>query len=961
MQIEGGKPLQTSTSAQFPKPPFPEHQIESPSLASKAIPETSASQTKKEKAAEVYLPKTSTTGTTIKIPAAPALRNTLALARAIRPLMRKISSSTEKILDEPTTVRRIVDEKIWLPILKPAPQKWLELALVIEESNSTIIWKQTIQELQEFLAYHGAFRDVRVWRLEMNGTKAQLFPNISKNKQQRPRNPKEIIHPRGQRLVLLVSDCVSISWRNGSIYPLLSLWGDRGLLTILQLFPERLWHRTGLIQGISTQLSSLTPGTFNSQLKAEWEIGDELEEEEELTDVVKVPVITLEAQSFASWSRVIAGFSSNTTAGFIFSPILVESEIYSPQPQEETITAQERVSRFRATASKLARRLAGLIAGAPVSFPVVNLIQQTMLPQSKQVHAAEVFMSGLLKRVSLEETEVEYIEYEFYDGVRELLLQSVPKSQTLLVIEKVSEYITKRLGLSVLEFEARLLASSSDSELRPFARLKAQVLGQLEGNLVLLTDFQSNNLEELLSQRKWEEIESLIRHDPELTVQKLDDFLYPLETKHPDRYVREAAVRALGRMIDADVTQKILLQAVEPIVQTLRKDEISQVRDATKESLEKIYYKVREQLKQPSPHPNIIQVDRTWRRENNQEASRFYHEILHEYLQIEGFSELPSSKSEAVKLLTKFLRQLNDLDILAATARELGEKGSPAADSAVPELIKALDFNNKNSDRYLRQEAAITLGRLTPTIEIVDALNKACRQDVIKQVREVASQALEKIANLDTLIGKRAKRHLQLMHPDRLQKLEIGIETSIETLRYLSNFSSLSNELLDRLIEAAETLGNCQEPEFMDDANNVLIKVLENENPSIVAAAADALGKIGNLLTLKPLLGKLKKVERGDWIAREYIVRALGNLQSKLSEEDENIDPTPVINALIDRWRNDPISSVREEVEPALDKIYQITRHPIAYKALKKYPDYNQQNVANFYKKFFDEFPITNK
>ncbi|WP_293153929.1 hypothetical protein [Okeania sp. SIO2C9] len=104
-----------------------------------------------------------------------------------------------------------------------------------------------------------------------------------------------------------------------------------------------------------------------------------------------------------------------------------------------------------------------------------------VFPSSKQVHVAEVFMSGLLKRLSLEETEAEYIQYEFYDGVRELLLQSVPKSQTLLVKERVSEFVVQRLGLSVREFEARLLASSSDSELRPFARLNAQVLRQLGG------------------------------------------------------------------------------------------------------------------------------------------------------------------------------------------------------------------------------------------------------------------------------------------------------------------------------------------------------------------------------------------------------------------------------------------------------------------------------------------------
>ncbi|MGD1700794.1 SAV_2336 N-terminal domain-related protein [Dapis sp. BLCC M229] len=940
--------ISTPTKAQKEEAPLPK----------KSSSETSPSDARAEETAEVYpyssTPSSSTasiTDTPIKVPAAPALRNTLALARAIRPLMQKIPSYTEQVLNETATVKRIVDENIWLPVLKPAPQKWLELGLVIEQSDSTIIWKQTIRELQEFLEYHGAFRDVRVWRLEMNGKKARLFPNINKNKQQRPRNPKEIIDPRGQRLILLVSDCVSSVWRDGSIYPLIRLWGSQGILTILQLFPERLWHRTALNQDIPVQLRALTPGAFNSQLKAEVQLDDELEEEE-LKDTIKVPVITLEAQSLATWSSVIAGFSSNTTAGFIFSPSLVDSEPSAFKLLEESITPEGRVSRFRATASKLARRLAGLIAGAPVSFPIVNLIQQTMLPQSNQVHVAEVFMSRLFKRVSSEKIEADYI-YEFYGGVRELLLQSVPKSQTLLVIEKISEFLAQRRGLSSREFKA-LLVWSPDPQLRSFARLKTEILQQLEGNRGLPNDLE--NLEELLSQRKWKEIELLIRDDPGVLVQKLADFLYPLKSKHPDRYVREAAVDALGKIIEANITQEILLQTVEPIIQTLRKDEISQVRDAAKESLGKIYHKVKDQLNLPSPPPEVIQVDRTWRRENDREISRFYSEILSKRL-----PKVPLDKMKATELLTEFLSQSNDLDIRAAVARELGEQGSPTANGAVPELIKALDFNNKSSDRYLRQEAAITLGRLAPTTDIVDALNQANRQDVIKQVREAASQALEKIADLDNLPGKQAQRYLKLMHPDRLQKLEIDMESSIEILKHHSNDSNFSDEVVDLLIEAAEVLGSCQNTELIDDANNTLIKVLENENPNIVAAAADALGKIGNLQALKFLLGKLKKIERGDWIAREYIIRALGNLQSKLSEKNKDIDPKPVIDILIDKWRNDPISSVREEVEPALRKIYQITRHPIAYEALKRYPDYNKQNVENFYKKFFDDFPTPNK
>ena len=56
---------------------------------------------------------------------------------------------------------------------------------------------------------------------------------------------------------------------------------------------------------------------------------------------------------------------------------------------------------FRCQWDYTVRKLAGLLAAAPVSLPVVRLIRQTMLPQSSQVHVAEVFLGGILKPLSL--------------------------------------------------------------------------------------------------------------------------------------------------------------------------------------------------------------------------------------------------------------------------------------------------------------------------------------------------------------------------------------------------------------------------------------------------------------------------------------------------------------------------------------------------------------------------------
>jgi hypothetical protein len=103
--------------------------------------------------------------------------------------MRKVPSPTEKILDEEATVRRIADEEVWMLILKPAPQRWLELALVVEQTSSTAIWKQTINELQQLVKHHGAFRDVRTWGLKITEAKTQIFAqNRTGNFDSKPRS-----------------------------------------------------------------------------------------------------------------------------------------------------------------------------------------------------------------------------------------------------------------------------------------------------------------------------------------------------------------------------------------------------------------------------------------------------------------------------------------------------------------------------------------------------------------------------------------------------------------------------------------------------------------------------------------------------------------------------------------------------------------------------------------------------
>lgn len=466
------------------------------------------------KAAEVHQPNVNQPSfgkqLALKVPDARSLREPLSLARSLKPLLRQVVAGWSTVLDEAATVDRIADEQLWLPVLKPALEPWLDLALVVDESASMQIWQRTIAELQRLLSHYGVFRDVRVWGLVTDAQgQVLLRPGLGITAQrQAARRPSELIDPSGRRLILVATDCVSSGWQDGSLLPALKQWATSGPLAIVQMLPEWLWSRTGLGFASAVKLQSLLPGVPNQQLIAKdlspWD-------EVDLEAGLKVPVVTLEPEPFAIWTEMMMGKGETWSPGFVFEP-----EVVTPNEQVAQIpdvatedSAEHRVQQFRVTASPMARQLAGLLAAAPViSLPVVRIIQDRLLSESWQVHVAEVFLGGLLKPLGevQAETNPDAVQYDFLNGVREALLESVPTSDSVNVLEEVSKFVAERLGLSLEAFAAMLKNPQQveDHELvsqsRPFAMVTAQILRQLGGEYAQFAEeLESSNQIDLQS------------------------------------------------------------------------------------------------------------------------------------------------------------------------------------------------------------------------------------------------------------------------------------------------------------------------------------------------------------------------------------------------------------------------------------------------------------------------------
>ncbi len=415
-------------------------------------------------------------GRKVRVSGAAALPAALDIARALRPFSRRFPSRQRLVFDEAATVRNAADGGPLTPICRPAMERWFEVALVVEDTPSMAVWQQTIAELQRLLAGHGAFRDVQRWRFRTTGVTIQLLSRAGVT-----RNVQQLKDPGGRRLILVVSDCVSPGWRDGAMAAVVAQWGASMPVAIVQMLPETLWRHTAL-SSYNVSLRAVLPGVPNKHLAVTrpwWDI-------EPLEGSVPVPVVTLEPKVVSAWAGMVmaAGVSfSGVLLGSSASPEAVET---SPPAAEKPLEPQERVQLFRDLASRQAFQLAVYLTAVPLTLPVMRLVQRTMfmLPEYRQVHLAEVFLGGLLERVTPADVRCspEEVEYDFYEGVWEILTKSILRSEANKVLAAITHYIEDHTG-KPFDFEALLPDSEGEEALpafaRPFARVGAEFIKRL--------------------------------------------------------------------------------------------------------------------------------------------------------------------------------------------------------------------------------------------------------------------------------------------------------------------------------------------------------------------------------------------------------------------------------------------------------------------------------------------------
>ncbi|MFC7816719.1 SAV_2336 N-terminal domain-related protein [Streptomyces sp. NPDC057367] len=381
----------------------------------------------------------------VRVPAAPALPEPLALQRGLRPLQRYRAPvrPVPRTLDERATAERAAESGLVLPVLRTDRRREARLLLLMDVSTSTVVWQQALDELRQVCARAGAFRELQVQYLHegLGGRPGcSSYPRTGGLL----RAPEQLSDPTGRRVTLVLSDCAGPMWRSGRMQRLLHRWAATAPVAVAQPLPQRMWARTHLPARRGTLHRREGPAGALEFRPDRGPVDD---------GALPVPVLALRRPSVEGWARLVSGATGQSlaaAAGWVRADHPASS---APVRAAEEIGGAERVRTFLRPASPEARRLAVYLSAVPLELPVMQLVQHAMLAGSGPEVLSEVLLGGLVRREP-DTDDPQTVRYRFLPGVATELRSRLTVEDVELLFKHCSAYVERRFGRSVRNFPA---------------------------------------------------------------------------------------------------------------------------------------------------------------------------------------------------------------------------------------------------------------------------------------------------------------------------------------------------------------------------------------------------------------------------------------------------------------------------------------------------------------------------
>ncbi|MFD8395117.1 FxSxx-COOH system tetratricopeptide repeat protein [Streptomyces sp. NPDC059680] len=366
----------------------------------------------------------------------PALERSRLIEKAFLPMRIRLRSRTVQVLDEEATAESRAERGAWVPLFRPAQERWLTMTLVVDTGDSMALWSRTVAQFEAALRGSGAFRDVRVcpWRPGGGTESGDGAPVL-------PRSP-------GRQTILVLTDMYASHWRDGRAQRRLARWAARMPVAVVSVLPEYLWSRMALVPR-RTWLRSPGPATANRLWShrpddfAFW--GEDADSDGSPARSLHVPVVELTPEALGAW----AGFVRHDKAAeYMMKTITVSARTpgggLSRSPLS-LVPPPDLMRRLRAQLSPTAYHLAQLSAAIPLNLTVLQVLQKRLLPEARPWHLAELLLSGLLQptRADPDVPAPARVELDFVAGLRQAFLAEGTRRETALAIKVAFDHLAR--------------------------------------------------------------------------------------------------------------------------------------------------------------------------------------------------------------------------------------------------------------------------------------------------------------------------------------------------------------------------------------------------------------------------------------------------------------------------------------------------------------------------------------
>ncbi|MGW2006043.1 SAV_2336 N-terminal domain-related protein [Streptomyces nigrescens] len=389
---------------------------------------------------EFPLPPKTSAAIPLRVPENKALLGELGIGRALRPLRQRRTTTRIQEFDEAATAAALAESGLPDVVLRPGHERWLDLALVVDDGMSMLLWRRLAVEWRTMMQRVGAFRMVHVHGLDTRGPDAPLLRGRPFDPDTTSLPPAVLADPSGQTLILLLSDGMGAAWRDGRMHRVLGRWAANGPVAVLHALPPRLWGGSG-IQAGRWRVTTRRRGAAG----VSWSVSDPvLPADLAPFHGLPVPVLETSAGPVSAWSRLLA-----STGGTVQLPLL-----HAPagRPVVPSGDGTDTVRHFRDAASPEAYRLAAHIAAvAPVSVPVMRLVQSAVPWSADTAHLAEVFLGGLMQPVEAPVAgplRDQHRIFDFSEAAKSALLDAVSTPELLRTGRHIGHRLEQLAGRS---------------------------------------------------------------------------------------------------------------------------------------------------------------------------------------------------------------------------------------------------------------------------------------------------------------------------------------------------------------------------------------------------------------------------------------------------------------------------------------------------------------------------------